>query len=147
MDTRYRVGLDGPFTARQTRSMTVPAAVADADTWALAANVTPVKPTSETYLTVWDGQTSRPPTSNINVDAGGLRSASAFVPIDGAQQFATYNYAGASEVALDVVGQYEAYPPSSADAVPPGGLLAKGDRQRPGPVATDRLVSGRVHSG
>ena len=131
MDTRYGVGLEGKFGYRQTRSMTAPDSVTDVDTWALVANVTVVRPTRQTYLTVWDGQTSRPVTSNINLDPGDLRSASTLVPIDGDRRYSTYNYAGSVDVLFDVVGRYEAYPPSSAGAAPSGALLAPGGTRRP----------------
>ncbi len=145
MDTRGSspIGLAGAFTARQTRTMPCPPSALTSDSWALVGNLTAVSPTALTFLTLWDGTTSRPGVSNINADIGLIRSNAASVPLSASYAFATYNHAGTVDVVLDVVGAFDQYPPASA-YVDPGSFLT---RNRPGAaswLSGGHLVSATV---
>jgi serine protease len=80
---------------------------------ALATNLTTIKPTRRTYLTVWNGATTRPWVSNTNVAAGHIVASSAFIPIRPDRTFKIYNAAGSVNVAVDVGGLFRTRPTDS----------------------------------
>lgn len=144
MDTRYGTGLPGALGPKATRTMTAGSAVAGDDTWSLIANLTAVRPTATTYLTQWDGTTSRPAVSNLNVSPGAIRSGSSFVPLAPGNTFATFNNAGSVHVALDVMGTFEQYPSSAVLDPRPAKATASADATRttaPARPAPDTAVA------
>ena len=84
------------------------------------ANTTGIQPSVRTYLTVWNGVSSRPSASNLNVNPGVVRSASTYAPlkyVEGppeAFSFKVYNNAGRMHLAMDVAGTFDYYPSASA---------------------------------
>jgi hypothetical protein len=115
VDTRTALGTT-PMTPASTHTVTVPGSVATFNTAALAANITAVKPTSSTYLTLWpaiDG-ISRPPVSNINPKAGSTVANGALVSLGTNQAVNVYNSSGTTNFLLDVAGTFENFP-----AIPP----------------------------
>ncbi|NUT32862.1 MAG: choice-of-anchor D domain-containing protein [Hamadaea sp.] len=73
-----------------------------------ALNVTAVKPTSTTYLTLWPGGTTRPTVSNLNAVAGQVVANATITHLGPVSQwFSIYNQAGYTDVLVDVVGSFE----------------------------------------
>ncbi|HYN30375.1 MAG TPA: hypothetical protein VES95_10980 [Dermatophilaceae bacterium] len=124
LDSRNGTGTTvGPFTARQTRTVSVPGTVAGASTVALATNATLVAPSAGTYLTLWAGAgQARPATSSVNGDVA-QTVASAALPVvagtaTGTTTFAVYNNAGSAHVLDDVVGTFDVEPSGERSARP-----------------------------
>ncbi|MGL5931196.1 MAG: hypothetical protein ACRCY8_19875, partial [Dermatophilaceae bacterium] len=93
LDTRSGTGLTGPFTGGATRTLDA-SSIVGADSAMVVGNVTGVAPTSNTYLTIWDGESTRPTVSNINVSTGKVRAASVFAPLSGPGGFDIFNAGG-----------------------------------------------------
>lgn len=115
VDTRSGKGAStlGPG---HTRSVLAP--VAGADTGALAANLTAVAPTMNTFVTAWPSGTARPEVSNINAAAGSVVANMAQLAIGADNRFQLYNHVGRTDVLVDVSGTFEAYPASSTSVAP-----------------------------
>lgn len=60
----------------------------------------------------------------LNPTPGRSTAGSVFAPLDQQSRFAVYNHSGSLDVAFDVAGTFEAYPPASAYSDPIGGTLA-----------------------
>ena len=105
LDTRTGTGTYagriGPARSRRVRPH-VPGATGDVA--AVLATMTTIRPTRSTYLTVWDGTTSRPTVSTTNVPAGRTRASSVFVARADDGGFRIYNAAGWTDLALDASG-------------------------------------------
>ncbi|MGL4178675.1 MAG: hypothetical protein ACRCSN_21670 [Dermatophilaceae bacterium] len=110
LDTRSGTGLSGAFTGGATRTLDA-SSIVGADSVMVVGNVTGVTPTSGTYLTIWDGESTRPTVSNINVSTGKVRAASVFAPLSGPGGFDIFNASGSMNVLFDVAGTFENYPP------------------------------------
>jgi hypothetical protein len=112
VDTRMSLGTStfGPAT---TRVVTAPDAVSGVDTWALAANVTAIKPTSQTFLTLWGDSPGdpRPTVSQLNPAPGTTVANGTVVGLGFNNLFDVYNSSGTTNVAIDVSGSFEAFPP------------------------------------
>jgi hypothetical protein len=145
VDTRKPLGpdtvLSGAFGAG---ARTVKAdSVTGPDSYFVVANTTGILPTRRTYVTVWSGEAGRPSASNLNVNAGVVRSASTYAPLrfvagpPEAFSFKVYNDAGSMHLALDVAGTFDAYPGSAATA-PAGVAAAESTRSPSGRLATTR---------
>jgi hypothetical protein len=121
IDTRTGTGgVKAPLAKNTTRKYTAPAAVAGADTFALVANTTAVAPTASTYLTVWDGSSSRPTISNLNAAAGQVVANATVAPLDDTNAFNVYNNAGSTNVIMDVTGSFEYHEaPAAAPSAAP----------------------------
>jgi hypothetical protein len=130
-DTRTGQGWPAHLGPAQTATITTPGSVADTDTRALAMNVTAVKPTQATYLTIWPSGTTRPGTSNLNPTAESVVANAAQTVIDADAKFNIFNASGYSHVVVDVVGTFYQYPPSA----PGGWSLRSGTSQ--GATAAD----------
>ncbi len=148
VDSRIGLGLADGLGAGQTRTVTVPADQVDVDTRAVVGNMTGIAPTKQTFLTVWDGVASRPWVSMLNPSPGRSTAGSVFAPLDDRAGFSVFNYAGSLDLAFDVAGTFQAYPPASAFGDPVGGMFAPTDHQPrtlhaplPTRVASDRHVS------
>lgn len=130
VDTRKPLGPDTVLTgAFGTSPRTIDAtSVTTSGSYLLVANTTGVKPTTRTYLTAWSGENPRPSASNLNINAGVVRSASTYAPlrnISGPPEertFAVYNNAGSMHLVIDVAGTLDYY--SSAAASPAASLGA-----------------------
>jgi hypothetical protein len=112
VDTRVPKGATTLYTG-STRLVTAPSSVAGDDTFALSANVTAIKPTKQTYLTLW-GQypsTPRPTISQLNPAAGSTVANAVALEVGPGNKFNVYNHAGTVDVAIDVSGSFEMFPP------------------------------------
>ena len=74
---------------------------------AIGANVTSVRPTTNTYLTVWDKGATRPTASTLNaVPSTPATANSTTVPLSSSGEFSIYNNAGQVHYIVDVLGYY-----------------------------------------
>ncbi|WP_345632380.1 hypothetical protein [Rugosimonospora acidiphila] len=120
-DTRTALGARGPLGANDTGLFGPPTSVWDSNTYALAANVTAVAPTADTYLTAWAAGDSRPPSSNLDPARGSTVANTADLPLGEGHAFNVYNHAGTVNVLVDVQGRFElpaAAPANTRDAGP-----------------------------
>jgi hypothetical protein len=72
----------------------------------VVVNLTVTRPTASSYLTVYPGGQSLPPTSSLNFLAGETRANRAIVPVGPDGTITIYNRAGTSHVVIDVNGWY-----------------------------------------
>ncbi|MGL5927751.1 MAG: hypothetical protein ACRCY8_02330 [Dermatophilaceae bacterium] len=112
LDTRSDTGAPSVGTAVATR-VQAPASVAGWDTWALAGNLTGIRPTAATWLTVWDAG-PRPPVSNLNLARGATRPNAVVTGVSDTNGYQVFNAAGTTETLYDVSGSFEAWPASLA---------------------------------
>lgn len=70
----------------------------------VALNVTVVGATSESYLTVWPGGSTRPNASNLNYVAGTTIPNMVIVPLGANGTISVYNASGKVDVIVDVLG-------------------------------------------
>ncbi|MGL5818274.1 MAG: hypothetical protein ACRCYR_11965 [Phycicoccus sp.] len=147
LDTRNGTGLSGTFAQGATRTLDA-SSIIGADSAMVVGNVTGIAPASNTYLTIWDGESARPTVSNINVSTGKVRAASVFAPLSGPGGFDIFNAGGRMNVLFDAAGTFENYPPLS-----PAARAAKATRTSDpgaGPASAERLLDQRgstVHRG
>ncbi|MGL5911720.1 MAG: hypothetical protein ACRCZP_17090, partial [Phycicoccus sp.] len=92
LDTRSDVGAPSVGTGVGTR-VQAPASFAGWDTWALAGNLTGIRPTAATWLTVWDDG-PRPPVSNLNLARGATRPNAAVTGVSETNGYQVFNAAG-----------------------------------------------------
>jgi hypothetical protein len=108
---------------------------------AVVLTVTAVCPSNSTYLTVWPAGTSRPGTSNLNLPARGVRTASIVVPVGAQGQVSIGNAAGVADVVIDAVAYTTT---STGTAVLPTAPLRVFDTRTTGgplPVSGTRTVT------
>lgn len=75
---------------------------------AVVLNVSGVKPTAPTFVSVLpENPSGSPSTSNLNLQAGQIRSAMVIVPIGADGKVRLYNAAGSLRLVVDVVGYVE----------------------------------------
>ena len=112
IDTRKPLGTT-PFGAAATHQVTAPSSVAGDDTYALAANVTAIKPTKKTFVTLWPqySDLSRPSISQLNPSAGSTVANATIAQVGVGNKVNIYNSSGAVNLATDVAGSYEYFPP------------------------------------
>jgi hypothetical protein len=125
IDTRS--GLGGratPLGYKTTAGFTAPESVANSSTFALVTNTTAVLPTSSTFVTVWDGTTDLPTVSNLNPAAGDVVANAAVAPLSDANTFSVYNRNGATDVVMDVTGQFQFHTQGATSSSPSTGLAA-----------------------
>ncbi|MFW5470813.1 hypothetical protein ACOCJ4_12290 [Knoellia sp. CPCC 206435] len=123
LDTRYGTGLSGPFGGAQSRDVRLGSPwYKHDDTVGLLLNLTAVKPTAPTYLTVWDrlpGE-SPPLASNLNARPGDVVANAALTFLTATDTFGIYNSSGSTHVIGDVLGVWDLYPGSrGADTLAP----------------------------
>lgn len=103
-DTRFGAGLQ-PFAAGQTQRLEVrrlaglPAAAT-----AVIANVTVASASASTFVTGWSGDGDRPTVSSVNAGAGDIVANRALLPLDANGRVSLYNFAGRTDLVVDVVG-------------------------------------------
>jgi hypothetical protein len=78
-------------------------------TGAVVLNVTAIKPSSQTYLTVYPGS-PRPVVSDINPAAGTVKANLVVASLSAGGTVTIYNFMGAVNIAVDVAGYYETAP-------------------------------------
>lgn len=132
VDTRSGLGT-ATLGGGQTRTVATPGTVAGIDTWALSANLTAVRPSKTTYVTSWPFGFSRPVVSNLNAQSGDVVANMAMLGVGEGNRFNLFNFAGRTDVLVDVSGTFELYGTGSSTsprAVPSGpadgGLLVSG---------------------
>jgi hypothetical protein len=109
VDSRIAQGIPAALGAKQSATVTPPGSLMDARTAALALNVTAVGPTTATYLTVWPTG-ARPTASMLNPVAHQTVAAAGIAMLSNLNQFNVFNFAGSTNVVMDVAGTYELYP-------------------------------------
>jgi hypothetical protein len=134
-DTRIGPGIP-PLGKGATGNVTPPALLAQAE--ALALNATAVKPTANTFLTLWPSGLDRPTASNLNPAIGQTVSNAAVVGLDADKAFSVYNLDGTTDVVLDAVGTFQ-------NIYPTGTANAAGAQQKA--QAQNRSISGGSRSG
>ncbi|GAA5190004.1 hypothetical protein GCM10023322_44110 [Rugosimonospora acidiphila] len=108
IDTRSGQGGHGALGTGTTAEFIPPASVQDAGTYALAANVTAVSSTADTYLTAWESDDPRPDVSNLDPAKGATICNTAPLSLSFADGgFDVYNHAGTINVLVDVEGRFE----------------------------------------
>jgi hypothetical protein len=110
VDTRSQLGAPGPIG---TDGATINSGnVKDAKTWALSTNITAIKPTKATYLTVWEAAINivEPTASNLNVAAGQTIANGVTTGIGPDSTFNIANAAGSVDVLVDVNGLFDYFP-------------------------------------
>ncbi|MCU1536131.1 MAG: hypothetical protein JWP82_482 [Humibacillus sp.] len=107
VDSRVPLGTTALGT-KDTNVVQAPSSVANSRTRALVTTVTAVRPTTETYLTLWADGSARPGVSNLNPHAGQTVSTMAMVRLSSLRKFDVYNNAGSTQVVVDVTGRFDA---------------------------------------
>ncbi|GAA5199840.1 hypothetical protein GCM10023322_76360 [Rugosimonospora acidiphila] len=139
-DTRTGLGGAGTFGPKHLGTFTAPSSFSNVG--GLAANVTAVAPTADTYLTIWEVGDGQPPTSNLDPAKGStVANTAQIVRGNEAWQYNAYNFAGNVDILIDIqgvfVGPGESYPARQADgpAVDPGATVVAVRNARGWPVA------------
>jgi hypothetical protein len=73
---------------------------------AAVLDVTVVKPTVGTYVTVWPASLPMPVTSDINCDANQIQAGLVVVQLTSTGQVSIYNNSGTTDIVVDVEGYY-----------------------------------------
>ena len=94
------------FQAHGSNGNCTGASAIPTDATGLSLNVTSIRPTLPTFLTVW-GEGSRPVTSNLNPLPGQQATPNAVnTPLSPTGSFNVYNLQGQVEIAIDINGYY-----------------------------------------
>jgi hypothetical protein len=119
------------FGPAETQVIDPPGALAGQNTAALAANLTAVGPTTNTFLTLWPRITGfgRPGVSNINPMAGRTIANAAYLTVGESEDVNAYNASGSTDLLVDVAGTFENYP----EFLPAGSGLAGHRATTPAP--------------
>jgi len=164
LDTRFDVGLAGPFVSKNAQELhvtgTIPIAldggqsttaapVPDGAT-AIVANVTAIAPGAVGHVSVRPGgATGIPSTANININApGGVWPNAVTVGVGGNGAINLFYFAAvdaaSTEMVVDIVGYYVEGQGAPGPPGPPG---PKGDRGERGWSAWDTIPSGVTVTG
>lgn len=111
------IGSNGSIAVDVTGSGGVPASGAAA----IVVNVTAIKPTKSTYLTVYPSGESRPTASNLNVTAGRTVANLVVAKIGADGRIRIYNATGSTHVVVDIAGWYDNILRAYPDAPDPSG--------------------------
>ncbi len=132
VDSRTGTGVT-KLGAGATRTFTPPTSVAGEPTVGLDANVTLVKPTASTYLTLWPQLTNypKPRASTVNSGAGQVISNHALQEVGTDNEVNVFNFAGTTDVVVDVSGTFEYIAADGTDRRTASGQLHVG---RPSPA-------------
>jgi len=77
---------------------------------AVAVNITSTGATAESYLTAWPTGAIRPTASNLNFTVGQTTPNMAIVPVGSGGQISLFNFAGTTDVIVDVLGWFPTGP-------------------------------------
>ena len=117
LDTRAGLGFPRALAPNTTAPVTVPSAVlsvptplVDAQPSGVVLNLTAVRPTANTYMTVWPAGITQPVVSNQNPSTGEVVASSVYTALGTDNQFDVYNNAGTTDVLADVAGVFELDP-------------------------------------
>ncbi|MEU0877605.1 hypothetical protein ABZ345_03315 [Lentzea sp. NPDC005914] len=113
LDTRRAGGALGP---QQTRAVDLATRIPPSAT-AAVLNLTGTNTSSATYVTAYANGTSRPITSNLNLDPGRDTANSAVVKLGGDAQMTLYNNAGSTDLIVDVAGFFATPAPCVDDCL------------------------------
>lgn len=120
VDTRSGLGIPSAFGPASVKTATLPAALQNNTTYAIAANVTGVSPTAQTFVQLWPADDTRPDAgSTLNLMPGDVKPNSALIGLDSNWSFSAYNHAGTTNLVIDVNGVYDrllATPVSTSNA-------------------------------
>ncbi|MEH1054985.1 hypothetical protein V6U89_07185 [Micromonospora sp. CPCC 206171] len=122
LDSRVNLGTTGGvLSGGEVAKVTAPSAIVTDMTDVLAMNLTAVKPTRNTVLTVWpaDADLPKPSASNLNPYAGQIVSNAVLGVIGPNDAFNVHNLTGDTHVVADVVGTF--YYPAAPAATLSGG--------------------------
>jgi hypothetical protein len=115
-------GYSSPWSAGQTRDLSLPGAPAGAT--AVVLNVTETNPTAAGFATVWPSGIARPdPASNLNFVPGKTAPNLVVVPLGANGKVSLYNSAGSTDYIADLVGYYGPSATTRLTAVVPVRLL------------------------
>jgi hypothetical protein len=130
VDTRSHLGAL-PLGPASTTIVDTPAPVADYYTGSLMANVTAIKPSLSTFLTLWLNYSgaSQPRISSSNPAAGATVANTTVTEVGANNDFKIYNASGTTNVAIDVSGTFEFFPPDFP--APPGLRAGSAVRRQP----------------
>ncbi|SCG48574.1 hypothetical protein [Micromonospora halophytica] len=125
VDSRINLGISGALGAGSVASVTPPGGMITDATEVLVMNLTAVKPTKNTVLTVWpdDPEILKPETSNLNPYANQIVSNAVPAVIYPYGAFNVHNLTGTTHVVADVVGTF--YWPAPAAALKGGATKSK----------------------
>ncbi|TDB80813.1 hypothetical protein [Micromonospora sp. KC721] len=132
VDSRANKGITGALGANATARVQVPAELVTADTGVAVMNVTAVKPTKNTVVTVWPAdieEIGKPATSNLNPYANQVVSNAVLGIIEPTAAFNVHNLTGSTHLVADVVGTFY-YPtgePTEARGIAARGQLRKAE--------------------
>ncbi|MEH0821997.1 hypothetical protein [Micromonospora sp. CPCC 205714] len=116
VDSRTNLGTTGALGAGSVRRVTVPAALVTPETGVAVMNVTAVKPTNNTVITVWPADNPdipKPSTSNLNPYANQVVSNAVLSIIEPTAAFKMHNLSGTTHMVADMVGTFY-YPAAPA---------------------------------
>jgi hypothetical protein len=131
VDTRRGQGTTR-LTTDTTRRILVPESLSHPGSYAIATNTTAIAPTVDTYLTLWERGAARPTVSNLNPAGGQVVSNMTMTGLGQDFDFNVYNLRGQVDLAVDVTGVLDLYPPA------PPGAPAASLRGAPAPLPLPR---------
>src|SRR5215211_2858004 len=105
MDTRAGLG-GATFQAGEGRELDLTPAGPPPGAVGVVANVTIAGATAATYLTVWPAGGPMPTASNLNAVPGQTVANMVTVGVGPTGHIALFNYAGATDVVVDIAGFY-----------------------------------------
>jgi peptidoglycan hydrolase-like protein with peptidoglycan-binding domain len=105
MDTRGTLG-GATFQPGESRDVDVSAAGVPAGAIGIVANVTATNATAATYVTVWPAGSPMPTASNLNAVPGQTVANMVTVGLGGNRRIAVANFAGTTDLVVDVAGYY-----------------------------------------
>lgn len=117
---------------------------------AVVLNVTGVRPTARTYLSVWPTGSTRPDASNLNLAVGEVKPNLVVAKLGAGGKVSFFNAGGKVDVLADVAGwiptgtTYRALTPGRLMDTRPGGASVDGINQRSGAVVAGGTVNVQV---
>ncbi|MET7395188.1 hypothetical protein ABZS66_17030 [Dactylosporangium sp. NPDC005572] len=73
----------------------------------MALNIAGVQPTTNTYLSVWPADATRPTSSTLNLNPGEIRANAAITGLGSGNRFNVYNTGGSTNVVVDEAGTFD----------------------------------------
>ncbi|MDG4763267.1 choice-of-anchor D domain-containing protein [Solwaraspora sp. WMMD406] len=109
VDTRTGLGAPTALGPTSTATIATPTSVITDDTEAVSMNITAVRPTANTHVSVWPAYfgTEPPSVSTLNPYQGETVPNAAITGIFNDGDFNIYNHAGTTHVVVDIAGTFE----------------------------------------